>query len=153
MRGIVKPLFLIFVILSSYVAVAAWSFWAVMIRPGLIWVDIAAENQYHHSDISVGVPSVLIDSVVASVASTARVSRWAPDDGVAEWAPMIGAIARELERYPDFVLVEVENRNDHVVVERANGAIRVRVDDGHDCITVVFPPDSSRRVLRALAEI
>lgn len=153
MRGIIKPLFLIFVILASYVGVAAWGFWAVMIRPGLVWVDIAAENRHHHSDISVGIPAVLIDSVVGSVASTARVSRWAPDDEIAEWAPMIGAIAGELERYPDFVLLEVEDRNDHVIVERTNGAIRVRVNDGDECITVVFPRDSSRRVLRALAQI
>lgn len=160
MSSILKPLLLIFVILGSYVTMAAWGFWAVMIRPGLVWVDLASENRHHRSNVSVGIPSVIIDSVVNTVSSSARWSRWSHDHGrwshdgeIEEWAPMIGAIARELETSGDFVLVDVENENEHVTVERISGAIRVRVRNDHDNVSVVIPQESSRRVLRALGTI
>ena len=158
MRGILKPLLLIFAILGSYVALAAWGFWAVMIRPGVVWVDIDARNSRQHTNLSVGVPAVIIDKVIDTVSSTARVSRWTHDhdheiEHVEEWAPMIGAIARELENHPDFVLVEVDDWDDHVTVERVGGALLVRVEDGRDSVSIVLPQESSRRVLRKLGEI
>jgi len=153
MRGILKPMLLIFAILGTYAAVAAWGFWAVVIRPGVVWVDIASQNRHHRSSLSVGVPSIFVDSVIGTVASTVRVGRWSHDQEIEEWAPMIGAIARELENHPDFVLVDVEDANDHVTVERINGAIRVKIDNHGEKVSIVIPQESSRRVLRALGSI
>ena len=161
MRSILKPLLLIFVILGSYVAVAAWGFWAVVIRPGVVWIDVATHNRHHRSNLSVGIPSILVDSVVNTISTSARVRHWSRDgshgwshdDEIEEWAPMIGAIARELENSPDFVLVDVEDSNDHVTVERINGAIRVRVSNDRENVSIIIPQESSRRVLRALGTI
>jgi len=165
MRSILKPLLLIFVILGSYVAVAAWGFWAVVIRPGVVWIDVASHNRHHQSNLSVGIPSILVDSVVNTISTSARVRHWSHDwshnsshhsshhDEIEEWAPMIGAIARELENSPDFVLVDVEDSNDHVTVERINGAIRVRVSNDRENVSIIIPQESSRRVLRALGTI
>lgn len=159
MRGVLKPLILILAILGGYVTAAAGAFWFVVIRPGMIHVDVQTTSRDLRTDLTIPIPAMLVDSIIDGVGDGLRVRRLSPVDvhhemeGVEEWAPMIGAIARELETAPDFTIVEVEDWNDHVVVERVNGELRVRVDNGRERVQVTLPRESSRRILRALSEI
>jgi hypothetical protein len=159
MRGVFKPLLLILTILGGYVAAAAGAFWFVVIRPGMIHVDVQTTTHDLRTDLTIPVPAMLINGLVDGVADGLRVRRLTHVAGnheieeAEEWAPMIGAIARELETAPDFTMVEVEERGEHVVIERVDGELRVRVDNGHERVQVTLPRDSSRRVLRALSQI
>ena len=94
-------------------------------------------------------------SVPGSLAELALVL--APDDVWLEagrelepWLPAVRAVWGELSDAPDFVLVEVVGRHEHVRVEKRGRRLVVLVDEDDASIEVAIPLRAVGRLLRKL---
>ncbi len=61
--------------------------------------------------------------------------------------PAIQAAAAELERLPDFVLVEVQERDQHVKVQKIGGNLVVDVDSPRENVHVSVPLRAARKTI------
>lgn len=83
--------------------------------------------------------------------------RFVPDNALKEassqlqvWAPAIKIAAVELEKYRDFVLVEVEDESDHVKITKRGGSLVIDVNDAEDTVHVSFPIHSAISAIRRI---
>ena len=53
--------------------------------------------------------------------------------------PILRAIGRALADAPDFVLVEVRERDEHVLVEKRGGSFHISVESDSENVQVSFP--------------
>jgi hypothetical protein len=80
-----------------------------------------------------------------------------PDEVIEEFAhelepawPTVQAAARELDRAPDFVLLEVRSANEHVRIEKLNGRLVVLVQSDAELVRVAVPVGTMRRIVTKL---
>ncbi len=102
-------------------------------------------------NLIIPVPALLFD-VAAFVAP-----RLIPDDALAEirdelapWQPALAEAANALNDCPTGVLVDVRNRDEHVVVRKMRGRYRVNVDSADLDLQVSVPSRIMRRALQAV---
>lgn len=96
------------------------------------------------------VPALLID--LAAVVGPQVIPQDALDEIRREVAPyraLILEAVRQLEDCPNGVLVEVVNRNEHVVVRKTHGRFQVTVDSIDLDVRVSVPDRVARRALQA----
>jgi hypothetical protein len=58
---------------------------------------------------------------------------------VGPWAPALEALSQELARTPDFVLVEVNNPREHVLIRKQGRSLLIDVDNQDETVHVSFP--------------
>ena len=119
---------------------------AAIYSGGTIAVDVAEESG---GGISVHVPAAIAHLALAMVPD--RVIEEALEDVSDELEPYLPALQNcwtEFERAPDFVMVEVESRQEHVRVEKRNGKLLVLIENGGDDIRVEVPLKTLRRFVR-----
>ena len=126
----------------SVVTVAAGA--AAVASAGSVSVEVQPDDG---DGLSLGLPAILIHLAIAL----------APDDFVAECAgelepvwPTLSAAARELDRAPDFVLLEVRSRDEYVRVEKRQGRMIVLVESGDEQVSVALPMGTVRHLARRL---
>src|SRR5205809_43752 len=102
---------------------------------GAVMVYVQEKKPEGHR-LWVPVPALLVDLGV----------RFAPDErprdalrDLQPWLPAIEAASRELKRCPDGLLVEVQDRTDHVTVSKGGDVLRVDVDSETDTVHVSVP--------------
>ena len=64
-----------------------------------------------------------------------------------EALPAIEAAAAELERLPDFILVEVQERDEHVKIQKIGGNLVVDVDSPRETVHVSVPLRAARKAI------
>ena len=64
-----------------------------------------------------------------------------------EALPAIQAGAAELERLPDFILVDVQERDEHVKVQKIGGNLVVDVDSPRETVHVSVPLRAARKAI------
>ena len=113
---------------------------AAVVQAGTVSVEVQPDNG---SNVSVGVPAIVLHLAIAL----------APDDLVAECArelepvwPTVRAAARELERAPDFLLLEVRSADELVRVEKRHGRLVVLVKSNEEQFRVAVPLGTVRRI-------
>lgn len=111
-------------------------------REGSIRVAVH-EADPEGTDFSIAVPAALVHGVVALVPDHVLP---AVDPRVAEVVPVLEAICDDLERRPDFVLVETWDADEHVVVAKRGGSIVVEVEGPDGTVRVGFPVRTIRSV-------
>lgn len=129
-RGLWLAVGVICVVVAGTAAAAGMTVAAVQ-RMDVVRVSI----DEHGSDpvsFDVALPGAL---VAAGLTVAPRVmpadARLEVHDRLGEWAPLAAAFADDLARRPDFTLVEVDDRDDHVEVIKQGRhlVVRVRSDD------------------------
>ena len=67
--------------------------------------------------------------------------------------PILQAAAGALARTPDFILVEVRERDEHVLVEKIGDTFRVRVESDDENVDVSFPISMVMSVANRLSRV
>ena len=68
---------------------------------------------------------------------------------IGQYMPYAERIVEELRGIPDGVLVEVEERNTHVLIEKVGDNLDIHVEDGDETVDVTVPLDAVMDVLKA----
>jgi hypothetical protein len=117
--------------LASTVAVAgAYSF-----HEGVVRIDV---DEYRHngSHVHVWAPAAAIPMVM-HVVPRRDLDRAAKE--AREWMPVARAVAKELGKLPDSLLVEVQDGHEHVLISTHNGGINIDVTDPEETVHVLCP--------------
>jgi len=117
---------------------------AAVYHSGTIAVDVRPGDDSH---ISVALPAALANLAIALVPSGVLEEMTAELEPV--W-PTIRAASRELDRVPDFTLLEVESRDGHVLIQKKNGRLLITIDDHGDRVSVALPLATIRRIVDKL---
>jgi hypothetical protein len=100
-------------------------------------VDVSVrEKKPDGTRIHLMVPAVLISGGLRFVPGD-QLSKASVD--LRPWLPAIKAASRELARCPETILVDVQDRNDRVIVAKRGNSIVVDVDSEEDTVHVSVP--------------
>ena len=119
---------------------------AVVYNAGTLSVEAQAEDG---SQVTVSLPAILAHLAIAL----------APDELIADlhreleplW-PTIEAAARELDRTPDFVLLEIRSRDEHVVLAKRSGRLLIEVESERERVSIAVPLATMRRIVEKLGD-
>jgi len=122
---------------------------AAVIGAGSIDVRVHGERGSH---VALRVPAGLANVALACVPDSVieQALREAPPelDGV---FPAVRDAWRQLERAPDFVLLEVVDRDLRVRVEKRDGQLQLHVDEDGETVDVALPMKTLRRLVDRLS--
>ena len=117
---------------------------AVIYGSGTVSVEVQPQDG---SQISLGVPAALAHFAIAL----------APDDLLADvqrelepvW-PTVEAAAREMDRWPDFVLLEARTADEYVRIAKQDGKMVIEAVSREERVRVAIPTGAVRRIVRKL---
>src|SRR5262249_42282124 len=112
---------------ASVMMLGAYTF-----REGVIRVNVD-ENRAHGVDVHVWAPAAMVPMAMHFV--PARHFAHAGQD-CAKFMPLVHALSKELAKYPEAQLVEVENGREHVIVRTHDGSLQIDVDEEADHVHV-----------------
>src|ERR1700682_4590429 len=95
-----------------------------------------AEDNYDGRHVHVWVPAAIVP-IALHVVPSRHLERAAAQVG--PWLPTIRALTKELKKYPEAELVEVENANQHVRIRTHNGKLLIDVTDARESVHVACP--------------
>jgi len=121
---------------------------AYTFREGVMRVDVD-EYRANGSHVHVWLPAAAIP--MAMQLMPRRDMQKAFREG-REFMPVARAVAHELGRFPDSVLVEVKDGDEHVTISTHHGAIRIDVSQPDEQVHVVCPLATIEDVTQELAE-
>jgi len=122
---------------------------AYTFRQGVIRVDVD-ENGSNGSHVHVWAPAAMVPMAMHFIPSK---QLHHAGDHAAEFMPVVHAIAKELQKYPEAEFVEVEQGEDHVVVRTHNGSLLVDVTGPDQEVHVKVPLVTIDDVADQLAEM
>lgn len=150
-RGLWIAVGLLCVIVAGSAGAAGLTVHAVQ-RAEFIRVAVTEHGGPDAVSFDVAVPGVL------AAAGLALAPRVMPADARAEvraqlgeWGPLAAALAEDLARQPDFTLVEVDDRGEHVEVLKRGRHLVVRVRSADADVDVQVPLSIARRATAAFA--
>ena len=108
---------------------------AYVYQAGMVVVEVS-ECGPDGSDISIRIPGALINGMIQVVPS--EVFHEAEEE-IRYAGPLIRAVCDKLSDLPDFVLVEVENRHDHVEIVKRGNKLIVDVESPGERVHIVVP--------------
>ena len=130
--------------LLALTAIAVFMGAVVTYRAGTLQVSVR-EKKRNGDFVYVVVPAIVIPPILKIIPAD-ELKRHVGD--LRPWLPAIGIACRELERAPDFLLVEVIDSDDHVRITKRSGALIVDVDSGEAEVHIQVPLG----VVRSVAE-
>jgi hypothetical protein len=120
----------------------------VIYNEGAVRVEVrdkTGKNQQVH----VIVPAIILPVAARMVPRNALRDK---RDEIELWLPTIEAAAEGLARCPDGLLVEVDNRHEHVRIQKRSGSLFVDVDSDEETIHVSFPLAAVAGAAKQLAQ-
>jgi hypothetical protein len=122
-------------IIVVIVGVWAGSIAASFDSAGIIRVDVrSADTGGDH--VSVRIPAATVMGVLAFVPNEVFCEA---TDECGEYMPLVRALCDELQDLPDFTLVEVEERNEHVRIRTEGNTLRIDVEDRDEIVHLSIP--------------
>ena len=119
---------------------------AVVYGSGTVSVEVQPDDGSH---ISLGLPAALAYLAVALT----------PDDLLSDFQrelepvwPTVEAAAREMDEWPDFVLLEARSADEHVRIAKQDGKMVIEVVSRDERVRVAIPTGAVRRVVRKLGK-
>lgn len=158
MKPFPKVLLLIPLIYTLLLAGAVFVFYLAFIQPGMIWIDV---DEHHGDHVAIGVPACVVNAGIRLV-GLADVNHeiecelrrnHGHDIDFEEWKPAIAAIVRELEKYPDMTIVEIDDADNHVRIVKRNGTLRIEVDEPDGHVRIRVPETTMRAMGHMLADL
>ncbi|MGC1483991.1 MAG: hypothetical protein WA789_09370 [Candidatus Acidiferrum sp.] len=120
---------------------------AYTFRDGLLRVDVD-ESHGRGSHVHVWVPAAVVPMAMHFVP---RISMERAGDRAGQYMPLVHAIAKELQNYPEAELVEVRDGEQHVHIRTHNGNLLIDVDEPGEQVHVACPLATIDEVSRELA--
>jgi len=123
---------------------------ATVIHSGVVTVRVH-ENGPDGTNLFIPLPAALVDLAlgIAELAMPAEDLAQVRSEA-APYQPTLRAVARELERCPDAVLVNVQTNDESVHVVKRGGTFLVEVEAPDAHVRVAFPARTVARVARFL---
>jgi hypothetical protein len=116
----------------------------VAYRAGVAIVKVHAAGP-EGTRLNLPVPMILVDGAVLL---TPREALPRLPSEATQAFPFVAAMMRELESCPDAVFIEVHDGDDHVVIAKRNGRLRIDVHDGEDRVSLSLPAHALRTTAR-----
>jgi hypothetical protein len=121
---------------------------AVVAGTGVVVVDVRESGPDGHRFV-IPVPLVLAETA-AHFAPVPRLHHVRELREVERYLPVADEVLDALAEAPDGVLVRVDDRRDHVLVEKVGRTLRIRVEEPGAKVSVNVPLDLARHSLRQL---
>lgn len=159
MKPFPKVLLLIPAIYGLLLAGAIYIVYIAFIAPGVIWINV---DERHGDRVALAIPACFVNAGLRVVALSDieheieyEIRRNnGPDVDFDEMKPAIAAVLRELEKYPDITLVEIEgDRGETVRILKRHGALRIEVNDDGDRVDIRVPEKTMRVVGKVIADL
>lgn len=147
MRGFLKFVLLVAVLLSVFLTTAAYGVHRLLFNKGVVSVHVAEKGRYGER-VFVFLPAGLVNAVLA-LAPIGTMNVDVHDTDFDQWLPAVQAIVSELEQYDDVVLLEVDDGGETVRVVKEDGHLRVLVDSHDATVRVTIPPGTVHAAVRA----
>jgi len=119
---------------------------AALFHGGTIGVDVESDNG---RDISIAIPAGLAN--VAIALAPAHLLDEHVKGELGRWLPAAGSGYREFLEAPDFTLVEVQDRDEHVTIRKIGGSLDILVDSAGQRCRIRLPLRTVGRVLDKLS--
>lgn len=120
---------------------------AYTFREGLLRVDVD-ESKMHGSHVHVWVPAAIVPMAMHFVP---RNKMEEAGDRAGRFMPIVHAIAKELQKYPEAELVEVRDGEQYVRIRTHNGNLMIDADEPGQTVHVTCPLSTIDDVSRELA--
>ncbi|MGB2670210.1 MAG: hypothetical protein WA621_02190 [Candidatus Acidiferrum sp.] len=120
---------------------------AYTFREGLLRVDVD-QTHGHESHVHVWVPAAMVPMAVRFVPRR-RLEEAGEHAG--QYMPLVHAVAKELQKYPEAELVEVRDGDQHVHIRTHGGTLLIDVDEPGEHVHVACPLATIDDVSRELA--
>lgn len=127
---------------ASVVLAGAYTF-----REGLLRVDVD-ESHRNGSHVHLWVPAAMVPMAMHFVP---RRKMLEVGEKAGPFMPLVHAVAKELQRYPEAELVEVIDGEQHVRIRTHNGSLLIDVDEPGEQVHVACPLATIDDVSRELA--
>ncbi|HUF17127.1 MAG TPA: hypothetical protein VMS12_03680 [Thermoanaerobaculia bacterium] len=146
MKGLLKFSLLVALILSLFLATAAYGVHRLLFDKGVVSVHVAEKGRYGER-VFVFLPAGLVNAVLA----LAPVGSFHHeiDDDFHQWLPVLQAVVSELDHYDDVVLLEVDDGGETVRIVKQDGHLRILVDSHDATVRVTIPPRTVHAAVRA----
>ena len=108
---------------------------AYVYNAGMVVIEVA-EAGPNGSDISLKIPGALINGAIQVVPSD--VFKEAEEE-IRYAGPIIRAVCDQLSDLPDFVMVEVQDRHEHVEIAKRGNKLIVDVESDDEKVHIVVP--------------
>jgi len=115
---------------------------------GLVRVSVD-EHRPNGDHVHIMVPAALIP---AAIHLAPRHSMQDAARQAGPWMPVVQQIVRELAKYPNAQLVEVQDENEHVVIRTESGTLRIDVDSPDETVHVACPLSTIEHISDQFAE-
>ncbi|MGC0773780.1 MAG: hypothetical protein WB543_12670 [Candidatus Acidiferrum sp.] len=120
---------------------------AYTFREGLLRVDVD-QSRSNGSHVHVWVPAAVVPMALHFVP---RQSLERAGENAGQYMPLVHAMAKELQKYPEAELVEVRDVEQHVHIRTHNGTLLIDVDEPGEEVHVACPLATIDDVSRELA--
>ena len=121
---------------------------AYTFHEGLVRVSVD-EHRPNGDHVHLMVPAALIPAAM-HLAPRHSIEDAARQAG--PWMPVVQQIAKELAKYPNAQLVEVQDENEHVVIRTESGTLRIDVDSPDETVHVACPLSTIEHISDQIAE-
>lgn len=121
-----------------------------VLRDGTVSVDV---HEAGGTQISLAIPASFVRAALALAPTVSSHEMEAAMAEVRPHWPLVREACARLARCPDGVLVEVEGRDEHVVVAKEGGDLVVHVQDGQDRVDVRVPASAVEDAVEAVGRI
>lgn len=121
-----------------------------------IFLGLLASADYAVIDVRQGGPDGMRIIVPVPVSLARLALNFAPAEAkyievpeIGQYLPYAERIVEELRGIPDGLLVEIEERHTHVIIEKVGENLDIHVEDGSDIVDVTVPLNAVLDVLKA----
>jgi hypothetical protein len=120
---------------------------AYTFREGLLRVDVD-QSRGNGSHVHVWLPAAVVPMAMHFVP---RQRMEAAGERAGQYMPLVHAVAKELQKYPEAELVDVRDGKDHVHIRTHNGYLLIDVEEPDENVHVACPLATIDDVSRELA--
>lgn len=145
MTVVIRVLAGMLVVLLGLLGFLTYSIYSATRSAGFIYVEVDPKG--FQPPMYVPFPAIFVNGIADAVSFDGIDCH---DCELREWRPAVRAALQEFERYPDIVLVDVHNRDDHVRVRKAGRQLIVEVDNHEVDVRIAIPHTTVRKLANAL---
>jgi hypothetical protein len=137
---------------ALFAAATALDVYGTFVRPGMVTFyvhDKGLEPQQFYFSVPAFLPNTVLGLIPAS---TIRRQICLNDEQVM-WNQVVANVAEDIDRAPDFTMVDVQSSDATVKIEKRNHGIHIRVDSPDATVRVVVPPQTIRAATRLVGDV
>lgn len=146
MKGLLKFVALVGLILILQFAVIGALIWGVIHQFGLIEVSV---HDRGGTRVRLPIPAVVIHGGAGAIRVVARPGFCNMDEAVDVWSPVAEALADDIESSADFTLLELDHDDGRVTIRKDGDRVRIDVRGRDGDVEVSVPSRTVGKLIRS----